>query len=646
MKKLTLLIAVIFSLHLVAEPQHGVIYVVPNGTGTGASWTDALGSIQDAIVLAKSDDMKRKDVWVKAGTYTVTTCISLADSVNVYGGFAGTETDVAQRAKVTGGRAWDFVNPTILDGNNAQRLIQVSSGTFDKETIFDGFTLMNGNGVGSATSNSGGGAMIRPNTILQNCIVKNNNAIGSGGGVMLNGGGTVRHCLIMNNKQTTAANGGGGVFCNTSSTGYTGYIENCVVTGNSSTVRGAGVGIQGTTGYVYVTNCEIFNNTSYDVSNSALKPGGGLYNNNLPYNRVMNCLIYNNTGLSAVYYNGGNFYNNTIVKNVGGMYITGAVTCVNNIIWGCATDATGTTATSLTGAVNTGTTVQNNATYNPISTTNSWTTSDNFQFSSNVSNGDVLSPAEGTVGSGPKFNHVSRFIGAATTDEEKLQLDSVDWSISMASPCLDEGKNVAVVTSDFTGLMRPQGYPAAEALTDIGAYELPYYIVVAGEPATANGAIYSSLGQLLPENQTYGFAKGSKLELFFQPNQGYKINRAYYTASLDGGLTFTGEQVEFTNQIDEIGFWSANVEQAMKISVDWQPLTSVKKIDMSVIQCFATENGIQINGTTVGEKINVYHVSGMHVKGIYANETQTYIAVPKGVYIVHMSQGVQKVLVK
>jgi hypothetical protein len=476
--------------------------------------------------------------------------------------------------------------------------------------------------------------------------VKNNTAAGSGGGVMLNGGGTVRYCLLKNNTQTTAANGGGGIFCNTSSTGYNGFIENCVVTGNSSTIRGAGIGIQGTTGLVNITNCEIFNNTAYDVTTATLKGGAAIYNNNLANNRIMNCLIYNNTGASAVYYNGGNFYNNTVVKNVGGMYMTGTVNCVNNIIWACATDATGATATGLTGAVSATTTVLNNATYNPISTTNSWTVTDNILFSSNVSNGDVTNPAAGTVGSGPKFNHVTRYFGSATTSDEALQLDSVDWSIPMASPCVNVGKAVTGVATDFTGLARPQGYPVSAALPDMGAYELPYYTVVAGEPATAKGAIYSALGELLAENYTYGYAKGSKVELLFQPNTGYKVDHAYYTTSTDGGLTFTGTQTDFTSQIGIDGFWTNTVNSSLKISVVWKSLTALPALSADKIKCLVSENVVEIIGLTASDKVSAYSMNGMLVKQAHATGDRMRISLSKGVYVLRVADSATKLIIK
>lgn len=639
MKKLTLLFALICSLQLFAEPQNGVIYVKPGAAGTGASWTDALGDIQTAINLAKSENpAARKDVWVAAGEYTISTSISLLDSVNVYGSFAGTETAVVERAKVANGKAWEFINPTMLIGSGA-RLMQ-SGGHLDKETIIDGFIMRNGNGTGTVLNNSGGAVIVRGNLVYQNCIMRNNSTIGGGGAASMTGG-TIRYCLIENNSQVTGANGGGAIFAN-SPAGYPAYIENCVIRGNSSTIRGAGIGVQGVE-MTYITKIEIYNNTAVD--GTTLKPGAGIYSNS-GNNRISNCLIYNNTGASAVYYSGGSFFNNTVVKNIGGLYTAGnTINLTNNVVWACF-DQLANSATSITGAANVNSTVHNNATYNPLPTDKSWNLADNILLSSNISNGDVVDPAPGTVGSGPKFHKVSSFYGAATTPEQLLNLDSVNWNINNASPLVNMGKAVATVTGDFAGVNRPQGFPVVDARYDIGAYELPYYLVVAGEGETGNGYVYSSMGEVLVKDYTYGYAKGSKLELFFEPKAGYKIDRAYYTISTDGGSTFTGTEVDFMQDIDQDGFWSMTVQSSFKVNVVWSPLSALQDFKSSPINCFGINGGVQINGIEKQETIRLFNLSGMEVHKVNTSAGDVFINVPQGIYVVRIADKAAKVVVK
>ncbi|MDR1584705.1 MAG: hypothetical protein LBS07_00820, partial [Prevotellaceae bacterium] len=122
MKRTIFILACIFcSMNFIwAEAQHGVVYVKAGAVGDGSSWTNAMGDIQAAITKAKEDGANRKDVWVAGGNFTLTANIIMQDSINVYGSFAGTETSLEERAKVENGKAWEFVNPTILTGNGCR----------------------------------------------------------------------------------------------------------------------------------------------------------------------------------------------------------------------------------------------------------------------------------------------------------------------------------------------------------------------------------------------------------------------------------------------------------------------------------------------------------------------------------------------
>lgn len=86
-------------------PESGrVIYVRENGTGSGLSWDDAMGSINKAVSKAlvynngltdvdKKDADKRAQVWVAAGTYAedpvddAPACFIIKEGVDVLGGF-------------------------------------------------------------------------------------------------------------------------------------------------------------------------------------------------------------------------------------------------------------------------------------------------------------------------------------------------------------------------------------------------------------------------------------------------------------------------------------------------------------------------------------------------------------------------------
>lgn len=454
-KTLLILLSLVFSFNVYLSSQ-SVVYVASGGTGDGSAWTSALGDIQAGISVANTLDPKG-EVWIKAGTYTVTAPVNMNQGVNLYGGFAGTETAKDGRQKKADGNPWDFTNETIIDGGGTNRVVE-SRGTFTTETILDGVTLTNGNGVSTSTSGTGGGIIIRPGFKVQNCIIRNNTtSTGGGGGVSMTGGALI-NSYIYKNTQTLNGNGGGGVHVNTL-VDFESIIENCTFESNSSTIRGGGLNVQGA-GFTKMIGIRVFNN------NAEGKQGGAIYQNSVN-NSMVNSLVYNNTGSNAIQLR-GSIFNSTIVNNVGGVYFgekTAEVEFSNNIIWGCITETGGTTATSLTGTDNPKFTAHNNATYNPIANT-TWVIANNIQFSSNNSNGDVENPAAGTVGSGPKFTKVSTFKGIASADEEILILDSVNWSLQLGSPCIDAGKTLAAVTTDILGLTRPQG-----TAYEIGAYE-------------------------------------------------------------------------------------------------------------------------------------------------------------------------------
>ncbi|WP_167343116.1 T9SS type A sorting domain-containing protein [Nonlabens sp. SY33080] len=167
-----------------------VYYVNANATGAndGSSWADAFTSVTDALALTSLNDA----VWVARGTYTLAdknTPIAIStNEVDIIGGFAGTETTLADRDLT----AIHTTNATIFTGDingddiagdfssnksdNAERLFELrtSNVTFDGiifENIYD-------------TSQSGGveenGVIFIPNNLnsnnlkIKNAVFRNN----------------------------------------------------------------------------------------------------------------------------------------------------------------------------------------------------------------------------------------------------------------------------------------------------------------------------------------------------------------------------------------------------------------------------------------------------------------------------------------
>ena len=251
----------------------GIVYVTPTGAGThsGDSWANATSAIDTAQTIAQANNCV---VWVAAGIYygntTAQNAFTMADGVNVYGGFAGTESasyNISLR---------DFVaNETILDGDTARRVLYQPS-VFSDTTIWDGFTIRNG-----YSSNYGGGAWLKGKAMLHHCRIHDNTSVRYGGGVCANRS-TVTDCEIHNNMSED----GGGVYAD-----YATIVTNCEIYNNMSEDDGGGVYANDAT---IVTNCEIYNNISEDY-------GGGVYANS---STVINCEIRNNTG----HYGGSGVY--------------------------------------------------------------------------------------------------------------------------------------------------------------------------------------------------------------------------------------------------------------------------------------------------------------------------------------------------
>ncbi|RMG67233.1 MAG: T9SS C-terminal target domain-containing protein [Bacteroidetes bacterium] len=133
------------------------------GAGDGSSWTDAYTDLQDAIDAAPGG----AELWVAAGTYTPsrTTSGNTSDnkakertffinkSLSLYGGFAGTESQLAQRN-------WNS-NHAIIDGDlgNGKRVYQLFRIQQQVSVTIDGFTLQRAEAEGPSDQSDGAGIL-------------------------------------------------------------------------------------------------------------------------------------------------------------------------------------------------------------------------------------------------------------------------------------------------------------------------------------------------------------------------------------------------------------------------------------------------------------------------------------------------------
>ena len=135
-----------------ALAQSSVVYVDVDAVGAndGSSWADAYVDLQDALASAGSGQ-----VWVAEGTYLPgpaglqSSTFALKSGVAVYGGFDGTETQLAQRDP--------DLHPVVLsgdlDGNAALRFTVPQSAPL-QPLGFQAFVRRGPGGAASVATNA------------------------------------------------------------------------------------------------------------------------------------------------------------------------------------------------------------------------------------------------------------------------------------------------------------------------------------------------------------------------------------------------------------------------------------------------------------------------------------------------------------
>lgn len=121
-----------------------IFFVKQNSQGTGTSWMDAFGSLQQALEIAQGGDA----IWVARGEYFTTSgnnrnlYFKIKDGVKLYGGFAGSEMSIAQR-NINANRtilSGEIGTPSLED--NAFTVIYTEN--VSDKTVVDGFIITGG----------------------------------------------------------------------------------------------------------------------------------------------------------------------------------------------------------------------------------------------------------------------------------------------------------------------------------------------------------------------------------------------------------------------------------------------------------------------------------------------------------------------
>jgi len=258
----------------ISIPEKIRLYVSSEGENTtGHSWANAYHYLQDALDEASGNDCPY-EIWVANGTYypddgdsvtenDISETFQLTTSgIDIYGGFAGTETALSERVfeteiAILGNNG----NLTTLSGNigddNTHCVLTVTC-----DSIIDGFEITTPARSGLDCTNA--------SPTIENCWIHKN-----GRGIeCTNSSPTVRNCRISDNGT------GSGMSDSNSSPD----IVNCHFENNSGDYGGA---ICNYYGAPTITGCQFLSNSAGD--------GGGICNSESDAT-ITNCTFTDNTG--------------------------------------------------------------------------------------------------------------------------------------------------------------------------------------------------------------------------------------------------------------------------------------------------------------------------------------------------------------
>ena len=298
--------------------------------GDGLSWSTAFDSLQDALDVAAVPDQ----VWVARGRYRPDRRLTPADprsvtfwvpnGVNLYGGFAGNETSLEERAGTFQSThlSGDVGVPGDSSDNAYHVVYLAQTQGIPATSDIDGFVISNGRadfGTGPSNHNGGGGIRCDNSGLrLANCTFRDNFALRGGAIHQQLGAIRVKWCTFEENRaieggalylrfatlflfnstlrDNSAINEGGAVFVNTSWTGSSILVSSCELYDNSA-ARGAAVYVRAPAGpnsppsnSTWV-NCTIAYNTATEAGGAFFDEPGGL---TPPKTRVVGSILWAN----------------------------------------------------------------------------------------------------------------------------------------------------------------------------------------------------------------------------------------------------------------------------------------------------------------------------------------------------------------
>ena len=291
---------VVLALATAARASASTIHVradAPPG-GDGTSWASAFDDLQTALAAAVAGDQ----IWVKAGTYrpgppgALSSTFLMKGGVDLYGGFAGTETQLSERDWVA--------NPTVLSGDLAQddgpafthrednvyHVVTAWNVSGSPTPVLDGFVVRGGYARGGSPGGNQqrGGGILGPNARLRHLTVVDNQASLGGGLGMPNAFSAtpIDDCEFRGN----AGDAGGGLYV----TAPNFVVRRCVFAGNFSS-DGGGIRVAfGLPGSGKIENCVILGNS-----------GRGIASTGCELSILQSVVAYNQAGTSPGGVSGG-----------------------------------------------------------------------------------------------------------------------------------------------------------------------------------------------------------------------------------------------------------------------------------------------------------------------------------------------------
>ena len=232
---------------------------------------------------------------------------------------------------------------TTIDGNQAGSVVRIESGE-GSDSVFEGFTVLNGTGTITTTITRGGGFYCYDSSpTINNCTFIGNTADYGGGMFCFLSSPTLNDCVFVENNGKTGA----GMYCHT---GSSPILNTCTFeknTAGSQSVIGAGGGMSISSG----NSSPILNNCTFRENRAlgrGFGRGGAISAAVLNAPKLNNCVFTDNTaelGGGAIYlYDSTMMITNcTFVNNAatdssagkgGGLYsYTANPTVTNTIFW-------------------------------------------------------------------------------------------------------------------------------------------------------------------------------------------------------------------------------------------------------------------------------------------------------------------------